>query len=168
MKTFIIAVFLTAILSFSSDGIGAKMFPRGIFLNNPGNLIHTKDHWHGTARLQNDKKFVRFLTPHDGVRAMMKTLLTYEDLYHTTTIRLIIARYAPPEENNTEAYISDVSNRMGVQSNLFINLDNIDTLIDLSKAIVIHENGIPPDNMPEYWYEEVIYHDAAVSALDLQ
>lgn len=160
-------VFLTSILNFSFDAFGAKMFPLPIRLNNPGSLIHTKDHWNGTARLQNDKKFVRFLTPHDGIRAMMKTLLTYEDLYHITTIRLIITRYAPPEENKTEYYISDVSNRMGVQCNLFINLDNIDTLIDLSKAIIIHENGIPPDNMPEYWYDEVIYHDAAVDALEL-
>lgn len=160
-------VFLIVILSFSYDGIGANMFPLPIRLNNPGSLIKTHDNWNGAARLQNDKKFVRFLTPHDGIRAMMKTLLTYENLYHTTTIRLIITRYAPPEENKTEAYISDVSNRMGVQSNLFINLDNIDTLIDLAKAIIIHENGLPPDNMPEFWYEEVVYHDAAVSALDL-
>lgn len=143
------------------------MFPSGILLNNPGNLVHTNDRWNGTARLQTDKKFVRFLSPFAGLRAMMKTLLTYEDLYRITTVRLIIERYAPTTENFTESYISDVANRMHISPNAFIDLANIDTLIDLSKAIVIHENGYPPEHMPEFWYEEATYHEAAVDALGL-
>jgi hypothetical protein len=143
------------------------MFPNGILLNNPGNIRHSHDRWHGEARLQDNKVFVRFLSPHDGLRAMMKTLLTYEDLYRITTVRLVIERYAPPSENATEAYICDVANRMHVSPNVFIDLDNIDVLIDLAKAITMHENGHPPDYMPTYWYDEATYHEAALDALGI-
>lgn len=142
------------------------MFPLPIRLNNPGSLRHAHDKWIGMTKYQDDKKFVRFIAPRDGIRAMMKTLLTYEDLYRLSSIELIIKRWAPPNENGTQYYIDDVSIRMGISQKHFIDLSDPDVLISLSKAIVIHENGHPPSDMPEYWYDEVIYHEAAMIALN--
>lgn len=141
------------------------MFPTPILLNNPGALEHTHDHWEGMTRLQDNKRFVRFISPKYGIRGMMKTLRTYESAYCFTTINTIITRYAPPSENNTEAYIIDVSTRTGMSRNQVLDLNDIDVLIKLAKAIVMHENGHPPDRMPANWYSEVIFHEAAVLAL---
>ena len=141
-------------------------FPQGVLLNNAGNLERTShDHWHGEARLQDNKRFIRFLTPQAGLRALMKTLLTYEDVHGLNTVTRIITRYAPPAENNTEAYIRDISQQAGISPNMVVDLQNPDILIRFAQAIVIHENGHPPEWMPYYWYEEVTYHEAAMSAL---
>lgn len=141
------------------------MFPRGIRLNNPGNIEVTTDVWKGQAPYQNDKRFVRFLTPYDGLRALMKVLITYDDVYGLSTISRVITRWAPPGENDTEGYIYDVSMRSGFGPNRIIDFKDPQTLIRVAQAIVIHEQGHPPTHMPMYWYEEVIYHKAAIDAL---
>lgn len=146
--------------------MSTNMFPQGILLNNAGNIKHSEDNWNGQSRLQNNKVFVRFLTPQAGVRALMKILLTYQNGHHLSNIEQIITRFAPPGENNTQAYIDDVVVRMGVPPQFNLDLSNIENLIVLSQCIVIHENGRPPSySMPSFWYEEKIYHDAAIEAL---
>lgn len=140
-------------------------FPTGILLQNPGCLERSADKWNGEARLQDHKRFVRFLTPQAGLRALMKTLLTYEDLHGLNTITRVISRYAPPGENNTEYYIRDVSERSGISPNMIVDLHNPDILIRFAQAIVLHENGHPPAYMPEYWYDAATYYDAAMDAL---
>lgn len=141
------------------------VFPRGIRLNNPGNIRKNDTRWKGMAKLQDDKDFVRFLTPQSGLRALMKTLITYEEKYDLSTISKIITRYAPPSENNTDKYIIDVSKRSGFSANMVLDLQNIDILIKFAQAIVMHENGQPQEGVPFHWYDEVIYHDAAMEAL---
>lgn len=141
------------------------MFPTGIILNNPGNIEKTDDSWLGMTRLQDNKHFVRFSSPKYGIRAIMKIILSYEDFYGINTINRIITRWAPPSENNTEAYIRDVSNRTGISPNILIDLSQPENLMSLAQAIVVHENGLPPLNMPTKWYEEVTYHEAAILAL---
>ena len=39
---------------------------------------------------------------------------TYYNKYKLRTIRAIITRWAPPKENNTEAYIRRVTDRIGI------------------------------------------------------
>lgn len=141
------------------------MYPLGIRINNPGNIERADDEWLGMARLQNDPRFIRFLSPQYGLRAMMKILLTYEEEHGVDTIARIIARWAPYRENDTDAYIYDVSRRTGIPPNFALDMRDIDTLIKISKAIVIHENGHPPENMPPEWYSEYTYHAAAMMAL---
>jgi len=79
----------------------------------------------------------------------MKTLITYEDIHGFNTIDSIIYHWAPPSENNTGAYINEVSRRTGIPHSVLIDVKNIDVLIALAKAITMKENGIPPDNMPQ-------------------
>ncbi len=146
---------------------GSMAFPEGIRLSNPGNIERSNhNQWNGETRLQDNKRFVRFITPQAGLRALMKTLLTYEDLHGLNTVTAIINRYAPARENNTAGYINDVSKRIGVSPSMILDLQDPDILIQFAQAIVIHENGHPPVWMPYYWYEEVTYHEAAMAALD--
>ena len=141
------------------------MTPRGIALNNPMNIERNSTSWQGAALMQDDKTFIRFETPEMGLRAGMKTLLTYQrkdDLEH---IAAFIARYAPPVENNTTAYINDVCARCGVGPTDYFDVEVPDNLIKLAQAIVIHEQGKCPDTTTPFWYDEQTYEAAAKIAL---
>lgn len=144
---------------------GAAMFPGGILRNNPGNLIQTDDDWVGATKLQDHKRFVRFLQPVYGIRALMKTLLTYQDKHDLTTITKIINRWAPPVENNTKEYIKEVSIDSGFAPDALIDLHVAYNLVMLSKAIVMYENGNAPTSLPIFWYVNDTYYDAAEMAL---
>ncbi len=89
--------------------------PRGIRNFNPGNIRHAKGtRWQGMSANQNDSAFVQFTGPQWGIRAIARTLITYQDKHALRTIRQIISRWAPPSENNTESYIRQVAARVGV------------------------------------------------------
>lgn len=114
---------------------------RGLRNNNPGNLRKTADAWQGLATEQTDDEFFQFVNPTYGIRALGKVLDTYLTRYGLNTVRGVINRWAPPNENNTDAYISSVASSMGVGPD-----DHIDEndLLALTKAIIKHENGINP------------------------
>lgn len=109
--------------------------------------------------------FERFETAEDGLRALMKLLLIYQKRYGLNTISEIIQCWAPDRENNTRAYIASVSSRMKTSPDVALDLKQKQTLINLAKAIVIHENGYPIDGMPESWYLDKTYNAAAERAL---
>lgn len=51
------------------------------------------------------KGFITFTDREYGIRCFFVTLRTYRRKHHIMTIRGIISRFAPPSENNTQAYI---------------------------------------------------------------
>ncbi|MBD2783791.1 structural protein [Xenorhabdus sp. DI] len=116
---------------------------RGIRNNNPGNIRHG-DKWQGLRDTQTDKSFCQFTAPEWGIRAMLKILRNYERKYGYNTVRQIITRWAPPNENNTEAYIAYVCDQVGVASSTVIDVDNAATLCRLVKAMIQMENGQQP------------------------
>lgn len=141
-------------------------YPIGIRLNNPGNIKKTHTEWKGMTRLQDHEKFIRFKEPYYGIRAMMKVILTYENKYGLDTLSSIIHRYAPPEDGNfTKSYIRDVSERTGYFPEEVIDIKNKDTLIRLTKAMIMREQGLAPIELPEAWYDEHFYEDAADNVL---
>lgn len=134
--------------------------PRGIRLNNPGNIRHgTNTFWVGETTQQPDPSFVQFSAPVYGLRALMKILKTYFVAYHLNTIREIISRYAPATENNTDAYIADVAKRAGIGADDSI-ADIKEIVIPLAEVISFHENGPPPEDTPAYWLDQAIYQQA--------
>jgi len=139
--------------------------PRGINLNNPMNLERNSISWQGASTLQDDPRFVRFETPEMGVRAGMKVLLTYQNKDDLQNISAIITKYAPPAENDTAAYISDVSAHCGVSPTDFFDVEVPDNMIRLAQAIIIHEQGHCPDDSTPFWYENDVYESAAKDAL---
>jgi len=89
--------------------------PRGIRNNNPLNIRKSGDKWQGLKTLQEDKEFFQFETIEWGWRAAFVILCkTYYGKYKLRTIRDIVTRWAPPKENNTEAYIRHVSDYTGI------------------------------------------------------
>lgn len=125
---------------------------RGIRNNNPGNIRKVSGtRWQGQSTDQSgDKEFVVFTEPKWGIRAICRTLITYQDKRQAAdgskidSISEIIARWAPASENNTAAYAEHVANitHIGIMS--YIDVYQWDTMKALVKAIIQHENGSMP------------------------
>lgn len=140
------------------------MLPRGIRNNNPGN-IRSGDPWQGLSKEQTDGAFCQFGDPIDGLRALMKVLLSYYRKHGINTVQGLINRWAPPIENNTGAYVKSVADSLGVMPTEQIQVDKIGILIGLAQAIVAHENGRPAAGYAPYWYPSATYVIAAKRAL---
>jgi hypothetical protein len=120
--------------------------PRGIRNHNPGNIRRSSDPWQGLAERQSDVEFFTFKSPIYGIRALARTLITYQDKHGLRTIRQIIGRWAPPVENNTNAYVRAVAEATDLDADQMLDLHNFDYLFPLTKAIIKHENGQQPYN----------------------
>ena len=137
---------------------------RGQRNNNPLNIRHSADKWQGARINQTDPSFVQFTSMAYGDRAAWKVLESYwvrfEKELIPYTVRNIISRWAPPNENDTEAYIRAVTKLSGLGGNenmarplrfwYFMELNKTARLI-ASMACV--ECGIRMDevNMDEVW-----------------
>ena len=112
--------------------------PRGLRNNNPLNIRLSKDKWQGqinaitpnpsfpegkgningndsSPRGGREGVFCQFTEMKWGWRAAFRLLChTYYQKYRLRTIRAIITRWAPPNENNTAAYIRNVSDYISI------------------------------------------------------
>lgn len=132
-----------------------KPLPRGIRNNNPGNIRHG-DPWQGLdpESRKKDKDFAVFTSPGHGIRALARVLISYSDKHNLDTVRGIIGRWAPPNENNTAAYVMQVARAIGVGPDVRINVQEYDTMRPLLEAIIRHENGAGPLNTANTWYDD--------------
>ena len=126
------------------------MATRGIRNNNPGNIRVSKDQWEGMTG--DDGAFVTFDSPESGVRALGKNLLSYGRQGYDS-IEKIINRWAPPNENDTKAYIDSVVAATGIPATKSLDLSDPDTLSSLAQAISFHETGSRYD--PEVYQKGV-------------
>ena len=88
--------------------------------------------------------FCQFKSLEYGWRAAFYLLTrTYYHKYRLYTIRTIIRRWAPSSENNTEAYIANVSRLTGISPDepLGIPSDQPARWMMLGAAMAIQENG---------------------------
>ena len=100
---------------------------------------------------QTDKAFVQFTTMAYGYRAAWKTLESYWQYFYRTRQAFnatnIITRWAPPNENDTRAYIHTVLRLSGLggMENLPQPSRGVDTerLVKLLAAMTTVECGIP-------------------------
>ncbi len=119
--------------------------PRGIRNNNPGNIRHGAN-WQGLNpnSKEIDPYFCVFQTPVAGIRALAKVLINYKKIYGLNTVRQIISRYAPPNENQTTAYVQSVARQLGVLPDVVIDIEERGVLTVFIKAVIRMENGIQP------------------------
>lgn len=119
--------------------------PRGIRNNNPGNIRHGTN-WQGLNPdgRKIDPAFCVFTAPVYGIRALAKVLTNYGKIHNLNTVRQIISRYAPPNENQTAAYIQSVAKQLGVYPDTIIDIEERGVLTVFIKAIIRMENGIQP------------------------
>lgn len=130
------------------------MKPRGIRNKNPGN-IRWGDPWQGLVppAQRTDKSFCQFVSCPYGIRALVRVLITYQDKHKLSTIDGIISRWAPPVENDTEAYIMAVVSSTGFARNKELDMQDYAHVRPVAEAIIRHENGKGPLRTLNTWYE---------------
>lgn len=119
-----------------------KRLPRGLRNYNPGNIRKNSIIYAGEIVPSQDDEFKQFVTMAYGYRAMFALLYTYQHRYGLDTIEKMITRYAPANENHTEAYIDAVAERSGVSSHGRITATNGDVMIPIVAAMSAVENGV--------------------------
>ena len=116
--------------------------PRGLRNNNPLNIRRSKDQWQGLSAQQTDKAFFQFRSLAYGFRAGFKTIKTYMSKYGCRNITQIIMRWAPPSENNTDAYVRKVCQMSHIGSLEPLDFNNEKQMHDLVQAMAYVENGV--------------------------
>lgn len=119
------------------------MTPRGIRGRNPGNIRHGSD-WQGLAAEQPDPSFCTFVSPEYGIRAIARILQNYQDKHGLRTPTAIISRWAPPNENDTTAYVDSVCSACGWPVDAALDMHRWSDLRPMVLAIIRHENGQQP------------------------
>lgn len=114
--------------------------PRGLRNNNPGNIRRNSDVFQGEVNPSRDKDFKQFKSMAYGYRAVFKILSNYHRVYKLTTIRKMISRWAPENENNTAAYVSLVSSYSGIGPDDLLNFDR-EQMIRIVAGMSKVENG---------------------------
>lgn len=131
---------------------------RGFLNNNPGNMDRAQgEPWQGEIRDAADPRlsefqrgelthgrFCVFVSAEYGYRAMAKNLFAYADQLGHHTVASLIGQWAPPNENNTTAYIANVCAHLGVASDTRVDVRDYSTLHDLTDAITRVECGGMP------------------------
>jgi hypothetical protein len=85
-------------------------------------------------------KLANYPDMQSGLQALDQNLASYGK-QGVNTLSGVISKWAPPSENNTQAYIADVSQRLGIKPDQKIDLSNPLVRQSLSTAIALHENG---------------------------
>lgn len=127
--------------------------PRAVRNNNPGN-VERGIKWIGlmpedqmTPAQRSENRFAVFAHPKYGFRAMATIILTYarkrraRDGSAIDTIGDVIARWAPPVENNTSAYAAKVAAAVGVKPDELVDLEDAAVMKPMLKAMTIVEAG---------------------------
>lgn len=121
--------------------------PRGQRNNNPCNIDYNpKNKWIGQLGIEEgvvQPRFARFDCPENGIRAAVRLIINYIVRYKLNTVRDIISRWAPSNENFTEAYISAVERKSGIGT-AKVDPANADQMFALIVAIITHELGMQP------------------------
>lgn len=130
--------------------------PRGVRNRNPGNIDYNpRNAWQGQLGLEEGvakPRFARFDHPENGIRALGKLLINYRGKdgmpgvggKGIDTVLETINRWAPSNENDTQAYASAVAKRLGAKPTDPINIKDPATLRGMVLSIIIHENGGNP------------------------
>lgn len=118
--------------------------PRGVRNRNPGNIDYSPaNRWQGQLKPDPaiEKRFARFDSPENGIRAMGKLLLTYQRKYGLRTVKAIIDRWAPYVENDTMAYIHAVEVSSDTLPDAEVDLTKPWVMRGIVRAIIHHENA---------------------------
>lgn len=112
---------------------------------NPLNLVRGIQ-WRGLRKEQTDSRFCQFVSMKYGWRAALITLRSYITGLNgkrqpRDTIEKIITRWAPPSENDTEAYIKCVSAAVGIDRRMKVKWQDRVFVCAICKAMAFQECG---------------------------
>lgn len=100
--------------------------------NNPGSV--TVD----------GRNFAAYATPRDGLKAVMGCLASYHK-NGKKSVRAMINRYAPPSENDTEAYVRHVTRTTGLDPDRDVDIGDARVLAAITGAILEREHSVKAD-----------------------
>ena len=120
------------------------MIPRGIRNNNPLN-IRRGCNWLGLSKHQTDPAFCQFDSMTYGIRAGLIIIRTYMQKYNLRSIHAIVSRWAPPSENDTDAYVKSVSSMMKMHALQTFDFSDRGRIVALVSAMCKVETGITID-----------------------
>ena len=134
-------------------------------LNNPGNTgKHAKnDRKDWTGEIDSPHaRWAKFDKPQNGLRAAAVAMRKIADgalkpAGKPFTIRNYAYKYAPPEENDTEAYIRNISRYSGLDPDAELDRFDEEAMARLLKAKVRFESGVPHSE----WFTDDEYREAA-------
>lgn len=121
------------------------MIPRGIRNNNPLN-IRRGCNWLGLSKHQTDPAFCQFDSMTCGLRAGLIIIRTYMQKYNLRSIHAIVSRWAPPSENDTDAYVKSVSSFMKMHALQTFDFSDRGRIVALVSAMCKVETGISIDS----------------------
>lgn len=118
---------------------------RGERNNNPLNIeFNPRNNWKGARRPRVDRRFEEFNTINDGIRAaliIIRKYMTPKPLgYGCNTIAKLIARWAPPSENDCRNYIRFVSIRSIIPEDYPLNFRDRDAICAIVSAMAMMES----------------------------
>jgi hypothetical protein len=119
------------------------MQPRGIRNNNFGNIEDGPFARGLPGYTGSDGRFARFETPDHGMGAIDALLQSY-GRKGLNTVGGVISKWAPPVENNTNAYAGTVAKNIGVGVDDTIDLNDPSIRKSLATHIANYENGATP------------------------
>lgn len=120
---------------------------RGLRNNNPGNIRLGGGRFQGEVHPSRDPEFKEFETIEWGYRAMFVIIHNYDELYNINTLDKIIARWAPPVENDTQGYVRNVAKCMGLNASSYIDSMDGDQMTRLVGAMSYIETGFPANEV---------------------
>lgn len=119
--------------------------PRGIRNNNPLNIRKGNTKWQGEVLYLEgvpvERDFCQFEAMKYGWRAAFKLLRKYIISYKCNTVRKIISRWAPENENYTETYIKYVASKVAEGADGEIPAESPAILL-IAAAMCEMENGV--------------------------
>lgn len=118
---------------------------RGLRNCNPGNIRRSNTKYQGEKTPSTDSAFKQFESLEWGYRALFMLLHTYRVRGYGDTIAKMISRYAPPSENNTEAYISRLCRATGFERDMPLDTLDAEQMVPVVCAISAVENGVEAD-----------------------
>lgn len=126
---------------------------RGLRNNNPLNIRRNSTKWQGLSEKQTDKSFFQFTDAYWGYRAAFITLRNYFVKHKLKTLKSWIYRWAPPVENDSEAYLSLVEKKSGIKADEMPDVQDMGTMCSIVAAMSLMENGVPAnmDNVVRGW-----------------
>lgn len=122
-----------------------RKLPVGLRNANPLNIEYsTSNRWLGLDEPPTDGRFCRFTDPVYGIRAGCVLIRTYRRRYGLDTIAALIGRWAPPHENDSDSYASNVARFVGVTPLQKIDPTDPAILRPMLRAMVRQECGYCP------------------------
>lgn len=125
------------------DYLQVRPLSRGYRNNNPVNIEYNAGNkWNGQIGVEPEGRFAQFNDLVHGYRAALVLLRGTGYIGKgLNTIRKIITKFAPKNENYTAGYIANVSKMTGIDPDAVISRNDKDALTRIVYAMSIVENG---------------------------